>query len=384
MTSRMAALLCCMGIVLGLCGMARADGIMDKIINDRSVAAWNAWGADAKLREDATVTGNHALRVTVAHKPAHSWDAAASLPTNKPVKKGDIILVAVWARAEVPAPDKDYGRISAIAMQINGSPYTMLFSDSADIGTEWAMYYASGVAENDYDAGKIQLTVQLGAEKQTIDLGPAFIIDFGPDYDMKKLPHNPHHADAAPAAGTAAPAIPFARELADLRTKLPVPGTLMSPPRYEVYTYGGNISGSELRSDASAPGGHYIHVPVPQATEHSWDQGATVPLFGEIHKGDVLLLTVWLRNPAESGTADIPVFGINDVKPPYTAVVQGKANVPARSWHPYYASGTAKEDIAAGKAVITMQLGNVTPGIDIGPVMALNLGPDADPAKLPQ
>lgn len=364
-------------------GMDQTGGIADKLLNTPSVASWNAWGAEAKIHEDDAVTGQHALQIKLATKMAHLWDAAASIPTTKAVKKGDVILAAFWARAEVPAPGKTYAEVPTIAMQLAKAPYTLLFSESAAIGPQWKMYYSSGVADADYDAGQINLTVQLAANVQTVDLGPAFIVNMGTGYDMNKLPHNPQPKATPTPEQTNQPAHPLDTVLANLREKLPVPGTLITDQAFHVYAFGADQTSSQIQ-DADVPGGQALHVTLAKPAAHSWDDGISIPVTGAIHKGDELVLSVWLRNPADSGSLSIPVFGINSEKPPYTFAVQGKAEVPAGSWHPYYASGTATEDLPAGKAVVTMQLGNATPAIDVGPALALDLGPGVDQTELPK
>jgi hypothetical protein len=58
------------------------------------------------------------------------------------------------------------------------------------VGSEWKMYFAQAVATRDYSPGAAAATIQLASASQTIDLGPVFILDFGPDYDRSSLPTN--------------------------------------------------------------------------------------------------------------------------------------------------------------------------------------------------
>ena len=59
------------------------------------------------------------------------------------------------------------------------------------LGEGWQMVYASSRATADFAAGKTTVILQLGRDAQTLELGPALIFDFGPDYDPARLPTNP-------------------------------------------------------------------------------------------------------------------------------------------------------------------------------------------------
>ncbi|MGB8600884.1 MAG: hypothetical protein WCD42_01675, partial [Rhizomicrobium sp.] len=180
------------------------SAVLNQLLNTPAANAWSAWGAKAALKKDSTVTGGAAMRVEVAAKPAHLWDAAAATPIKKPIQKGDVILVSFWARAVTPAPGGTTATLGSIAVQQAKEPYTNLFNEAAEVTDTWAMYYASGVAGEDYGAGQLNVSVLLGADQQTVDLGPAFVLDLGPHYDVSKLPHNKKAAPPAPAAAPAA------------------------------------------------------------------------------------------------------------------------------------------------------------------------------------
>jgi hypothetical protein len=48
----------------------------------------------------------------------------------------------------------------------------------------------SGKATSAWHRGEAHVALQLAADKQVIDLGPVFVLDLGPDYDINTLPHN--------------------------------------------------------------------------------------------------------------------------------------------------------------------------------------------------
>jgi hypothetical protein len=59
------------------------------------------------------------------------------------------------------------------------------------------------------------------------------------------------------------------------------------------------------------------------------------------------------------------------------------ASVPKGQWTWVYASGIASTDCAPGSADFGLQLGGSAQALDLGPAYVLNLGPQADPQKLP-
>lgn len=179
--------------VLVMVAAARAENeatIQNKFINVPSVGAWNVLGAAAEGRDDNGIPGGQSIRIVVPAKGANPWDVQASTGVTKPIKKGDIILVAFWARAEVPAEGQSTAVISSIRFQLTTAPYTSLFDSQASVGPTWKMYYASGAADRDYEPGAVGVSLHLATAKQTIDLGQVIIVDFGPDYAPSKLPRN--------------------------------------------------------------------------------------------------------------------------------------------------------------------------------------------------
>lgn len=183
------AIACAIVVTGGLAGDKDVAAMQSLLVNTPAASTWNVWGAHGAVISNAKVTGGQAMHIDV-DKGAHPWDGGASTPITKPVHKGDVILASFWARAASPASGGKTARIAAIAMQLTQAPYTTLFSESAEVGGDWAMYYASGTVDHDYSAGDLNLTLQLAAANQTIELGPAFIVNLGSSYDAAKLPHN--------------------------------------------------------------------------------------------------------------------------------------------------------------------------------------------------
>ncbi|GAA0527572.1 hypothetical protein FHS83_002201 [Rhizomicrobium palustre] len=172
-------------------GPARADDIMSKAVNDPSVG-WSVYGALAKseLIKDPAITGGVAERITLSGKGEHPWDAGASSPLIKPVAAGDVLLLAFWARVQTPATGTDSADITG-KLQENTAPYNALGADTpVHIGAKWKLYYVYGTAAKAYAPNTVTASLQLASAQQTVDFGPLFVLNFGPGYDVSKLPKN--------------------------------------------------------------------------------------------------------------------------------------------------------------------------------------------------
>jgi hypothetical protein len=147
------------------------------IINDPGAPAVS--GASGRLRDDANVQGGKALRVIVRGKGANPWDATVETSITKPVKAGDQLLFAFWARLEKGEGGAATATLPYSGVQVSAAPYTTLFSGPAEIGPEWKMVEVRGKADADHAAGTLKATIHLATAAQTVDLGPIFVVNLG-------------------------------------------------------------------------------------------------------------------------------------------------------------------------------------------------------------
>lgn len=355
-----------------------ATDVLKNMINSPTADSWNVYGAVSGLHEDLTVQAGKAMRITVTKKGENPWDAAASDAIVKPVTKGDVILVAFWARAEEPPKGSDTVLLNSVSVGITKAPYTSFVAEPVTISGKWQMYYASGVADADYKAGQLNVGIQLASEAQVIALGPVFVLDFGPNYDRSKLPRNKTAPPIAPAS--MAPSALNAA-LATLQAKLPVKGALISDPAQAPFLFGPDLSGHAI-DDTTVPGGKALRVATAKAGAHPWDDGATVALTGGIRKGDTVVLAAYLR--AKDTSAQITEIGVHMSASPWTAIATASASLPANQWRLVYASGVAAADYPVDAVNAGLQLGQAQQMIDIGPIFVLNLGPSVTIEALPK
>ncbi|MGR6330369.1 hypothetical protein ACU5AX_14990 [Sphingomonas sp. XXL09] len=163
--------------------------IFDKAVNQPGIG-WTVYGADqtAKQVPATDVPGGAAVRVQVKRAGAHPWDAGAQYPTIKPVAAGDTLLAMVYLRA----PDAKAGEHVPIPIGAGtaDAPYEPIADETVQVGPTWQRFFASGVTAKAFAPGKARIAVQLAGAKQVIEIGPAFLLDLGPNFDRSKLPRN--------------------------------------------------------------------------------------------------------------------------------------------------------------------------------------------------
>jgi len=369
-----------MTAMVAVTAQAADDDITKSMIVSASGDSWNVWGGQASVFKDDAVQAGKATRVSV-NKGANPWDAQASVTINKPLTKGDVILGAYWARVATPPAGKTTATVNA-SIGLNAAPYTGIGGEPATLTSKWTMYYASGVATTDFKKGTINFGIQLASDQQVIELGPIFILDFGPDYDQSKLPHNKIVA----AAPSTAPS-PYSADIAKLQAKLPVKGTLISDPG-TAYTYGDALTSSQIDA-ADLPGGKAMRTVMTKPGAKPWDAGLSAPVTAAMKKGDMIFVAAYIRasEPAPGAQGGVLTnFGVSMAQSPWTAIasLSGMPALPKGQWKLVYGVGVADADHAAGTTNFGMQLGCCQQTLDIGPIYVLNLGQGVDAAKLPK
>lgn len=159
-------------------GAQEAPSMADRLRNDPRVEALRPYGLNLPpaIRNDKGVQFGKAMRVPLDGHPDF-WRIGVTTPLLKPVKKGDRIVIAFWARAEQTeqgAPGK-IGRV-----QLEATPVVRaIFEQSFEVGPTWKMYQLKGVSDRDYNAGDLNAALQIDSAKQVLDFGPVFVLDYG-------------------------------------------------------------------------------------------------------------------------------------------------------------------------------------------------------------
>jgi len=164
--------------VMGAPVAAAPDSLADRLVNDPRVESLRPYGQPIppEVRSDKNVQFGKALRVRLGGNKDF-WDIGITTPLVKPVKKGDQIVIAFWARAqktENGAP----GRIGRVQLEATPAIRT-IFEQSFDVGPEWKMYQVKGSADQDYAKEALNAALHLDSAKQVLDIGPVFVLDYG-------------------------------------------------------------------------------------------------------------------------------------------------------------------------------------------------------------
>jgi GH35 family endo-1,4-beta-xylanase len=106
----------------------------------------------------------------------------------------------------------------------------------------------------------------------------------------------------------------------------------------------------------------------------------TVPLTGAINKGDVILLSFWVRRPGAGGQPNNIYMNVQSD----SGDVQYQYKLSAyRPWQQHVRSFTATENFEPGKSNMTLLLGEAGKKVDIAQLRLINYGPDYDAKSLP-
>lgn len=169
---------------------APAFDLNSKLINTPD-SSWNVYGpgqTNKRLESDGP-KGYPAYEVTVTQVGEHPWDAGAVSVVPKAVHAGDVILVAAYLRAP-QLPDGATEELPLIGATGASPPYVAVAGAPARVSNQWKVFFATGTVPQDLPANGMQATVHLASAKHVIELGPVKVYDFGPGFDVNRLPHN--------------------------------------------------------------------------------------------------------------------------------------------------------------------------------------------------
>lgn len=161
-----------------------------KLINSPD-SNWTIYGPGqtSTRLETGGPKGYPAYQVNVTQKGKNAWDAGAVSVVPKPVHAGDVILVAVYLRAPQLAANATE-ELPLVGATGAAPPYPAVAGAQAKVTNQWQVFFASGTATQEFPANGVQATVHLAGNKHVIELGPVKVYDFGPGFDLKRLPHS--------------------------------------------------------------------------------------------------------------------------------------------------------------------------------------------------
>jgi hypothetical protein len=159
------------------------DDILSRVISVPNPRAYRVDGTQAgarsQVRNDAGVQGGKALRVEVPGRSEQAWTTAVAVPINRAVRSGDNLVLAFWARLERGDNGATTASLPYNAVQLSASPYTALFSGGVTVTPQWQMFEVTGRASRDHAADTLNVAIHLATGRQTIDIGPVFVLNMG-------------------------------------------------------------------------------------------------------------------------------------------------------------------------------------------------------------
>lgn len=178
-------------------------------------------------------------------------------------------------------------------------------------------------------------------------------------------------------AATSAPSASAQSQPFDLNSKL------INTPDSNWNIYGPDQSSKRI--EKGGPKGYPAYeVSVAKQATNAWDDGAVSIIPKPIGAGDVVLVAVYLRNPAlpDGQSETIPMVGATGASVPYPAIAGAPAKI-TNQWQVYFASGKALQAFAANGAQVTVHLASARHVIQLGPMKVYDLGADFDMRRLP-
>jgi hypothetical protein len=153
------------------------DALADKVINNTNPASFQVYGLTPapKTVADKAVQGGKALRIPVTGS-GNPWSVGVNVPLTRPVKAGDKIVVAFYARLSKAAAAS--ARLNG-QLQLSAAPYTAIFAKGFDATAEWQFLQFAGKADKDYAPGALTAAFHVNTGNHVLDLGPVAVFDMG-------------------------------------------------------------------------------------------------------------------------------------------------------------------------------------------------------------
>lgn len=155
-----------------------ADDFAAKVINNPLPGNLTVFGLPSpppvvRVKE---AEGGKVLRVKIPGADPEPWKISLSSTATQPVRKGDRVVLAFYARTFGMAAGEK-ARIANASIQLASAPYTGVFGNPIEVGDQFEFHQVAGKADRDYAAGELGASLQLATGKQTIDFGPLFILN---------------------------------------------------------------------------------------------------------------------------------------------------------------------------------------------------------------
>jgi endo-1,4-beta-xylanase len=126
-----------------------------------------------------------AVRVQTLKQPETIYAIQLVYNSAEPVKKGDVLLACFTARGT-----GTMGREARIEALVGKSApdWDIFASQMMSMRPDWQRFYLSCNAANDYEPGKVYISLRMGLDPQTVEIADAQLINFGQVRKAAELP----------------------------------------------------------------------------------------------------------------------------------------------------------------------------------------------------
>lgn len=131
-----------------------------------------------------------ALEVTIPQKPKFDRDIQLSFATVKDIQMNDGIYLELWARTLSSDDAQNNSGEIRLVLEQNQKPWKKIIWMKQQVNKDWTHYQIPVQCKMPLEAGKAQVCLRLGGQKQQLQIGGLKLLNFKKTVDVKKLPHS--------------------------------------------------------------------------------------------------------------------------------------------------------------------------------------------------
>jgi len=145
--------------------------------------------------------GRPVWRARVAQEAKDPWLAQLKARVDRPVKKGEVALLHVRARAVETSHESDQAQFRLVVAD-EAKPFPRIASGHYFVDREWREFALPFAFARDFEAGTVTVMVDLGFGRQAVELAGLELLAFGSEVPVASLPRTRPsyrgHAENAP------------------------------------------------------------------------------------------------------------------------------------------------------------------------------------------
>lgn len=334
------------------------------LINDPTRLDWATQGEGFRSEgfADPAIPGGGAARSFEVRRGApEAWAVQAYVPLLSDIDKGETVTVGFWARATEAETSDGKGTVG-VRFQRNADPWPGFADTTVKLGLEWEWHEVSAVSTIDIPRRDAVVALQLGAAKQTVQIGQTIAV--------KGAPRIVGATTAPSATQQALDSLAASIELPPpLRDE---PGKLGNRPDRRGWGNSGPAGSFAEREEPAIWLGKATRFTVAEKGANRWDVGTAIPIEQAIEVGDKLLIAIAARTESAATEDGRAVVGIRvqSSDPPHSGFADNLFKV-GPNWQLIRVRTTATEAIPAGKATVALHFAEAPQTVDIGPVYVI-------------